>query len=46
MLLITPSLTWSRQSIEYITKYVIENLEITAFNIIDLSLAATFELVN
>ena len=42
MLLITPSLTWSRQSIEYITKYVIENLEITAFNIIDLSLAATF----
>lgn len=42
MLLITPSLTWSRQSIEYVTKYVIENLEITAFNIIDLSLAATF----
>ena len=42
MLLIIPSLTWSRNSLEYITKYVIESLEITAFNIVDLSLAATF----
>ncbi|RCK65847.1 Actin-like protein ARP9 [Candida viswanathii] len=42
MLLIIPSLTWSRNALEYITKYVIEILEITAFNIVDLSLAATF----
>ncbi|EMG49867.1 ARP9 Actin-like protein ARP9 [Candida maltosa Xu316] len=42
VLLIIPSLTWARSSIEYITKFVIETLEITAFNIIDLSLAATF----
>ncbi|RLV90068.1 Actin-like protein ARP9 [Spathaspora sp. JA1] len=41
LLLIVPSLGWST-NIEYITKYVIESLEFTAFNIIDLSLAATF----
>ncbi|KAK6455759.1 actin-like protein ARP9 [Scheffersomyces xylosifermentans] len=41
LLLIVP-LTWSRSNIEYITKYVIESLEFTAFNIIDLSLASTF----
>lgn len=42
LLLIVPSLTWSRMQIEYITKFVIETLELTAFNIIDLSLASTF----
>lgn len=42
LLLIVPSLTWSRSSIEYITKHVIESLEFTAFNILDMSLAATF----
>ncbi|EGW31343.1 uncharacterized protein SPAPADRAFT_141297 [Spathaspora passalidarum NRRL Y-27907] len=41
LLLIVPSLGWST-NIEYITKYVIETLEFTAFNIIDLSLASTF----
>lgn len=42
LLLIKPSLTWSRSQIEYITKYVIESLEITAFNVVDISLASTF----
>lgn len=39
LLLIKPSLTWSRSQIEYITKYVIESLEFTAFNVVDISLA-------
>ncbi|KAI5959603.1 ARP9 [Candida pseudojiufengensis] len=42
LLIIAPSLTWSRKQIEYITKYLFESLEITAFNILDLSLASTF----
>ncbi|KAK6464298.1 actin-like protein ARP9 [Scheffersomyces coipomensis] len=42
LLLIIPSLTWSRANIEYVTKYVIETLEFTAFNILDISLASTF----
>lgn len=42
LLLIVPSLTWSRSDIECITKYVIESLEFTAFNILDLSLSSTF----
>jgi actin-related protein 9 len=42
LLLIVPTLTWSRMQIEYITKFVMESLELTAFNIIDLSLASTF----
>lgn len=42
LLLVVPSLTWSRANIEYITKYVIESLEFTAFNIIDLAIAANF----
>ncbi|KAK6205318.1 actin-like protein ARP9 [Scheffersomyces amazonensis] len=42
LLLIIPSLTWSRANIEYVTKYVIESLEFTAFNILDISLASTF----
>jgi Actin and related proteins len=42
LLLIKPSLTWSRSQIEYITKYVIESLEFTAFNVVDISLASTF----
>ena len=44
MLLIAPSLTWSKRQVEYITKYVFEKLEITAFNVVDLSLAATFSI--
>ena len=42
LLLIKPSLTCSRSQIEYITKYVIESLEFTAFNVVDISLASTF----
>lgn len=42
LLLITHSLTWSRIQIEYITKYVIELLEFTAFNILDFAVASTF----
>lgn len=42
LLLIVPSLSWSRSNIEYVTKYVIESLEFTAFNIIDLSIASNF----
>ncbi|CAI5758491.1 unnamed protein product [Candida verbasci] len=42
LLILFPSLTWSNQSIEYLTKYIFENLEFTAFNILDLSLASTF----
>lgn len=36
LLLIAPSLTWSRKQLEHITKFVFENLEITAFNVLDL----------
>ena len=42
LLLVVPSLTWTRSQIEQITKYVIESLEFTAFNIFDSSLATTF----
>ncbi|KAI3403962.2 ARP9 [Candida oxycetoniae] len=42
VLIIVPSLTWSKRQIEYITKFVFEKLEITAFNILDLSLASIF----
>ncbi|CUM54971.1 unnamed protein product [Debaryomyces tyrocola] len=42
LLLIAPSLAWSRSNIEYVTKYVIESLEFTAFNILDLSIACNF----
>ncbi|CCG22068.1 Arp9 protein [Candida orthopsilosis Co 90-125] len=42
LLIIVPSLAWSRRQLEYVTKFVFETLEITAFNILDLSLGATF----
>ncbi|CAK9437895.1 uncharacterized protein LODBEIA_P22730 [Lodderomyces beijingensis] len=44
MLIIVPSLTWSKRQVEYITKFVFEKLEITAFNILDLSLASVFSI--
>lgn len=44
LLLVAPSLSYSREAIESITKFVFEVLEITAFNIIDLSTAAAFGL--
>ncbi|ODV76783.1 actin-like ATPase domain-containing protein [Suhomyces tanzawaensis NRRL Y-17324] len=42
LLVVSPSLTWSRSTVEYITKFVIETLEFTAFNVVDLSIASTF----
>lgn len=42
LLLITPSLSWSRSQIEHITKYAIETLEFNAFNVIDIALASNF----
>lgn len=42
LLLVTPSLKWSRFDVEHVTKYVFESLEFTAFNILDLSIASTF----
>lgn len=42
LLLITPSLSWSRHQVEHITKYAIETLEFNAFNVIDIALASNF----
>ncbi|CUM65436.1 uncharacterized protein PRCAT00003075001 [Priceomyces carsonii] len=42
LLLLVPSSTWSRAEIEYITKYVFETLELTAFNILDIAIASNF----
>ncbi|KAI5953273.1 ARP9 [Candida jiufengensis] len=42
LLIIAPTLTWSRKQLEYITKFVFESLELTAFNILDLSLGSIF----
>lgn len=42
LLLIVPSLSYSKSALELVTKFVVETLEITAFNILDLSLASTF----
>lgn len=42
LLLVVPALLWLRELVEYVTKFVVETLEFTAFNIIDLALAATF----
>lgn len=42
LLLVVPSLSYSRSAIESVTKYVFELLELTAFNIIDLAAASTF----
>lgn len=44
LLLIVPSLSYSRSAVEQITRYVFETLEFTAFNILDLSIASTFGL--
>lgn len=44
LLLITPSLSFSRAAVEQVTKLVFENLEFTAFNILDLSIAASIGL--
>lgn len=44
LLLVVPSLSYSRAAIEAVTKYVFELLELTAFNIVDLSTAASFGL--
>lgn len=46
LLLVVPSFCWSRYQIESITKYVIESLEFTGFNVLDLSVAATFAIGN
>lgn len=42
LLLIAPTQTWPRTILESITKYVFESLELTAFNVLDLSIASTF----
>lgn len=44
MLLIVPLVSYSRIAIENITKFVIETLELTAFNVLDLSIAASYGL--
>ncbi|WPK23306.1 hypothetical protein PUMCH_000542 [Australozyma saopauloensis] len=44
LLLVAPSLSYSREAVEAITKYVFEVLELTAFNIADLSTASAFGL--
>ncbi|KAF3985688.1 hypothetical protein FT663_04923 [Candidozyma haemuli var. vulneris] len=44
LLLIVPSISYSRSAIEQITRYVFETLEFTAFNVLDLSIASTFGL--
>lgn len=44
LLIVAPTLTWSRYTVEVITKYVFEQLEFTAFNILDLPIAATFSI--
>lgn len=44
LLLIAPSISYSRESVENIAKYVFESMELTAFNVLDLSVAATFGL--
>lgn len=46
LLLIAPTTTWSRLQVESITKYVIESLEFTGVNILDLSVASNFGLGN
>lgn len=46
LLLIVPSLSWSRLQVESLVKYAIESLEFTGVNVLDLSIAATFGLGN
>ncbi|GEQ71320.1 hypothetical protein JCM33374_g5002 [Metschnikowia sp. JCM 33374] len=44
LLLITPSVSLSRNAVEEITKFVFQTLELTAFNILDLSVAVSYGL--
>lgn len=44
LLIVAPTLAWSRYSVECVTKYVFETLEFSAFNIIDLPIASTFSI--
>lgn len=44
LLLIIPSISYSRAAVELISKFVFEVLEFTAFNILDLSIAASIGL--
>lgn len=44
LLLIIPSLSYSRAAVELISKFVFEVLEFTAFNVFDLSIAASIGL--
>ncbi|SGZ50428.1 CIC11C00000005046 [Sungouiella intermedia] len=44
LLLIIPSLSYSRAAVELISKFVFEVLEFTAFNVLDLSIAASIGL--
>lgn len=46
LLLITPTCSWSRLQVESLTKYVIESLEFSGFNILDLSIASNFGIGN
>lgn len=46
LLLIVPSLSWSRLQVESLIKYSIESLEFSGVNVLDLSIAATFGLGN
>lgn len=39
LLLIVPSISYSRYAVEEVTRFVFETLELTAFNVIDLSVA-------
>lgn len=44
LLLIVPSVSYSSNALEEVTRYVFEKLEFTAFNILDASIAATYGL--
>lgn len=44
LLWIAPSISYSRSAVEQITNYVFELLELTAFNVLDLSIASSFGL--
>lgn len=44
LLLIIPSLSYARGAVEQLTKFVFELLELTAFNVLDLSVAASIGL--
>lgn len=44
LLLLVPSLSYARAAVEQLTKFVFEQLELTAFNVLDLSVAASIGL--